>query len=35
MAALERMIHERPAQWYMFRPFWPEAPALGLARAES
>jgi KDO2-lipid IV(A) lauroyltransferase len=21
---LEAMIREAPAQWYMFRPFWPE-----------
>jgi KDO2-lipid IV(A) lauroyltransferase len=28
MTALEAMISERPAQWYMFRPFWPALPAV-------
>jgi lauroyl/myristoyl acyltransferase len=26
--ALEVMVREWPAQWYMFRPFWPSQPAL-------
>lgn len=28
MSALEVVIRERPAQWYMFRPFWPEVTSL-------
>ena len=25
MNAVERMVRERPAQWYMFRQFWPDS----------
>ncbi len=26
-ADMERVIRQRPEQWYMFRPFWPSEPA--------
>jgi KDO2-lipid IV(A) lauroyltransferase len=31
--ALERVIRPRPAQWAMFRPFWPAEPAAAANRA--
>jgi KDO2-lipid IV(A) lauroyltransferase len=35
MDTLQTVVRERPDQWYMFRPMWPEqAPALPAGRAE-